>query len=173
MKQEIENWFAVYTKPRFEKKVIERLKENGYNYYCPLRKVVKQWHDRKKEVIEPIFPSYIFIKISKEKMWKVKEIYGILNYVYWLGRPAIIPESDIQRIKSFLEEHKEAFINNKLKVNDRVKINSGFLMDKEAVILGLRGKLVELEIPSLSVTLSAFVKSSNLTILQPIQSRVG
>lgn len=166
MKQEIENWFAVYTKPRFEKKIIERLKESGYVFYCPMRKVVKQWHDRKKEVIEPLFPSYIFIKTNRINMWKVKEIYGILNYVYWLGKPAVIPESDIQKIKIFLEEHQEVKMNNGIKVNDRVKINSGYLIDKEAVVLGFRGKLVQLEIPSLNITLSALVKPTDISILQ-------
>jgi len=78
-------WFAVYTRPRWEKKVVKLLNEKGIENYCPLNKVVKQWSDRKKVVLEPIFKSYIFVRVTEEDKWDLKKINGILNFVYWLG----------------------------------------------------------------------------------------
>src|SRR3954452_20511264 len=99
-------WFAVVTRPRWEKKIAKRLEEKGIEYYCPLNKVVKQWSDRKKVVLEPLFKSYVFIKVAEEKKWDIKKIPGILNYVYWLGKPAQIREEEIITIKKFLSEFK-------------------------------------------------------------------
>ena len=53
------NWRAVYTKPRSEKKVAERLEEQGSEVYCPTQINLRQWSDRKKKVSAPVFPSYV------------------------------------------------------------------------------------------------------------------
>ena len=60
------HWFAVYTKSRNEKKVYERLIDEGYEAYLPLQKRLKQWSDRKKWVEEPLLRSYVFVKINRE-----------------------------------------------------------------------------------------------------------
>src|ERR1700712_1703924 len=91
-------WYAVYTKPRWEKKVAGILEENGIEYYCPLNKVVKQWSDRKKVVMEPIFKSYVFVRVPEKEKWDLRKIVGIINFVYWLGKPARIKDDDIHTI---------------------------------------------------------------------------
>ncbi|MBL0358846.1 MAG: UpxY family transcription antiterminator [Chitinophagaceae bacterium] len=63
----------MYTKPRWEKKVACLLDEKGIENYCPLNKVVKQWSDRKKVVLEPVFKSYVFVKILEDKKWDLKK----------------------------------------------------------------------------------------------------
>ncbi len=67
------SWFAFYTKPRWEKKVAGLLSARGIINYCPLNKVVRQWSDRKKVVLEPVFKSYVFVKIEDDKKWEVKK----------------------------------------------------------------------------------------------------
>ena len=66
MKETIQKskWYVLYTKPRHEIKALERLAQNGFEVYCPMKTTLKQWSDRKKKVSEPLLPSYIFIKIS-------------------------------------------------------------------------------------------------------------
>ena len=83
------NWYAVYTKPRWEKKVAAMLLEKGIENYCPINKVIRQWSDRKKMVMEPVFKGYVFVKLEDNKKWQVKDVNGILNFVYWLGKWAI------------------------------------------------------------------------------------
>ena len=101
MSEEIKYWFAIYTKPRWEKKIAKILNEKGIENYCPLKKVINQWSDRKRIVLEPIFKSYIFVKIDNEKKWDLKKINGVINFVYWVGKPAVIREQEINIIKKF------------------------------------------------------------------------
>lgn len=169
MINKLEEWYAVYTKPRFEKKVAERLKINDFCYYCPLNTVVKQWHDRRKKVLEPLFPSYVFVKTDRKKMWQVKEIDGVVNYVYWLGKPAVIKDKEINEIKLFLEQYSDVKISNStIKVNDLIKINSGQLKGWEAKVLSTNGRQVKLEIPSISMSLTAVVNSSDLSVIPDV-----
>src|SRR5438067_1101082 len=100
------SWYAVNTRPRWEKKVAKTLESNGIENYCPLNKVVRQWSDRKKVILEPIFRGYVFVKVAEEKKWDINKIDGILNYVYWLGKPARIRGEEINTIKKFLHEFK-------------------------------------------------------------------
>lgn len=160
------SWFAVYTKPRWEKKVAGLLAKRGIDHYCPLNKVVKQWSDRKKVILEPLFSSYVFVRISETDKWKIKEIDGILNYVYWLGKPASIPNEEIETIKRFLNEHQSVQVHQlKLKTKDQVRILSGPFMDMQATVLSASGKQVRVQIPSLNIALSATLKLSELELI--------
>ena len=75
-------WYVVYTKPRWEKKVYSLLEEEGIEAYCPLNKVHKQWSDRMKWVEEPLFKSYVFVRLAEEEMSQVRMVSGVINYVY-------------------------------------------------------------------------------------------
>ena len=159
-------WYAVYTKPRWEKKVSELMLKRGIEHYCPLNRVVRQWSDRKKVVMEPLFSSYVFVRVAEDRKWQVKEVDGVLNYVYWLGKPAAIPNEEIELIKRFMNEHENVQVRaNKIKLNDKVRIIAGPLMNTEAQVIAFKGNQVEVEIPSLSLTLTATVKASALEIL--------
>src|SRR6186997_1335326 len=102
---ENKKWFAVYTKPRFEKRVTEIMNRKRIENYCPINKVLRQWSDRTKFVTEPLFPYFVFIKITESELSSLKQIDGVVNFVYWLGKPAIIRDSEIEAIRQFLDEH--------------------------------------------------------------------
>ena len=98
-------WYVVYTLPRWEKKVAQNLTDEGIENYCPTTRVEKQWSDRKKIVNEPLFKGYVFIRINEKAKWDIKNsIHGIINYVYWLGKPAKVKQSEIDTIKMFLKD---------------------------------------------------------------------
>ena len=97
-------WYAVYTRPRWEKKVAAVLTEKNIINYCPLNKVEHQWRDRKKIVLEPLFTSYVFIRVSAKEHVEVLQTDGVLHYVNWLGKPAVIRDHEIEIIKD-LETH--------------------------------------------------------------------
>ena len=61
-------WFALYTRPKAEKKVEERLSLAGFDSFLPLQTVIKQWSDRKKKVEIPLINSYVFVKTNKVKL---------------------------------------------------------------------------------------------------------
>src|SRR5688572_5910878 len=98
-------WYALYTKPRWEKKVDKLLAEKGMESYCPLQRVQRQWSDRKKIVDEPLFKSYVFVRISDEQQTAVRMVNGVVNFVYWMGKPAIVKDHEIQIIRQFMNEY--------------------------------------------------------------------
>ena len=119
----------VYTIPRWEKKVALLLLAKGIDHYCPLNKVTKQWSDRRKIVIEPLFKGYVFVRVKELEKWEIKNVEGILNYVYWQGKPAVVKDKEIDTIKKFLQEFTDVqVINPQLAVNNKVLIRQGVLM---------------------------------------------
>ena len=157
------NWYAVQTRPRWEKKVVTFLNETGIENYCPLNKVLRQWSDRKKVVMEPIFKSYVFVKIEEERKWEIKKIDGILNYVYWLGKPARIREEEITIIRKFLSEFDNVSVEKQiLDVNSKVRIKQGVLMNYEGILLEVKGSRAIVKIESLDIQLSAHFDKGNL-----------
>jgi transcription antitermination factor NusG len=158
------HWFAVYTKPRWEKKVSGILDDNGIENYCPLNKVVKQWSDRKKVILEPLFKSYVFVRVKDSEKWDLKNVNGILNFVYWLGKPARIKEEDIFTIKKFLNEFSDVQIEevSRLTVNSKVRIKQGLLMNYNGVLVEINGSRAKVRIETMGVQLSANFDKKNL-----------
>jgi len=160
---ENKNWFAVYTKPRWEKKVFSSLQEKGLECYCPLNKVRKKWSDRVKTIEEPLFKSYVFVKIEPDQQTEVRMTNGVVNFVYWQGKPAMIREKEINTIRRFLNEYENVQAHPvELKADQKVRIYAGVLMDHEARVLKVKGNQVEVMIESLGYKLVASVDKSNI-----------
>jgi transcription antitermination factor NusG len=146
-------WFALYTKPRWEKKVHERLLKNNIDSWCPIHKVQKQWSDRKKIIEEPLFRSYVFVKIDyKVERLPVLMTDGVLNFVHYLGKPAIIRNKEIENIQHYLLEKDVKIEMQSLegfKVDTKVKITQGVFMDKEGIVLREGRKKVYVQLESI------------------------
>lgn len=158
-------WFAVYTKPRWEKKVFSLLQKKGIESYCPINKVKRKWSDRIKTVEEPLFKSYVFVRVTEESKTAVRMTEGVVNFVYWLGKPAIVKDREIEAIRKFLNEYEEVIVEiTGLKANQKVKITSGAFMDYEASVIGVHKNQATLSIDSLGYKLIAIVPLKKLII---------
>ena len=145
-------WYALYTKSRHEKKVTERLVSQGFDVFCPMIKTVKQWSDRKKKVTIPLMSSYIFIKVEEKNRTKVLSDSSVLNFVYWLGKPAIIKNNEIDRLKGLISnEEIQEFEIRHLNVGDKINIEKGFLKEDNAVIKKTSKNYVYAELKELGV----------------------
>jgi transcription antitermination factor NusG len=161
------NWYAVYTKPRWEKKVAELLTRKKIENYCPLNRVRKQWADRKKIVYEPLFTSYVFVRVTEQEQIQLRKTDGIINLVYWLGKPAIIKNEEIDIIKKFLSEHKHVSLEKtSVKVDDLVQVISGALMNYEGKVASVMTKTVKVVLPSLGYMMLAEVEKINVKLLR-------
>lgn len=161
-------WLAIYTRPRWEKKVNQLLTEKGFESYCPLNKVRRKWSDRVKIVEEPLFKSYVFVKATDEDRTEVRMTTGAINFVYWNGKPAVIREKEINAIKRFLNEYENVEARPvDVKVNQRVRITNGSFMDQEGKVLDIKHKLVKVAIDSLGYILVAYIERSKLTSALP------
>jgi transcription antitermination factor NusG len=133
-------WYAIYTKPRWEKKVNKLLTEKGIENYCPLNKVKRKWSDRMKTIEEPLFKSYVFVRIEDCDRTIVRMTSGVINFVYWDKKPAIIKEKEISAIRRFLDEHVNVeVVSSNIEVNNRVRVLAGSLMDQEGKLVVFRG----------------------------------
>jgi transcription antitermination factor NusG len=156
-------WYALYTKPRWEKKVNRLLSDRGMEAYCPLNKVRKKWSDRIKLVEEPLFKSYVFVHTGDEEQSLVREVDGVLNFVYWNGKPAVIREKEISDIRRFMSEYHDVQLEAlHFQPQEKVIIRSGLLMDKEATVQRVLHQTVEVVIESLGYKLVAMINKSNL-----------
>ena len=162
-------WFAIYTKPRWEKKVNQLLTDRGVECYCPLNKVKRKWSDRTKIIEEPLFKSYVFVKVTEEERTKVRLTNGVVNFVYWNGKPAIVREKEIQTIKLFLDEHENVQVRPMdLTVQQRVLITSGTFMDRTATVLDVRKKEIKVSIDSLGYELVALIDKNKIALLDDV-----
>ena len=156
-------WYAIYTRPRWEKKVNHLLQGKGIESYCPLNKVRRKWSDRIKTIEEPLFKSYVFVKIDEEARTNVRMTDGVINFVYWNGKPALIKEREIQTIRRFLDEHENVeLVKIELKQDQRVKVIAGPLMDQEGKVLEVKNKQVKVAIDSLGYILVADIAKTKL-----------
>ena len=153
------NWYVVYTKPKWEKKVAEQLKEKGIECYCPLIAMVKQWSDRKKKVEVPLFNSYVFLQLDEKDRNLAFLSSGVVRYLFWLGKPAIVKDDEIKTIKNWLEgSNSEDISVEPYRTGTKIKVVSGPFANQEAVIQEVNKKEYVLFLESLGCVLKMNIK---------------
>ncbi len=156
-------WYALYTKPRAEKKVRERLLQKGLSVFAPTQTLLKQWSDRKKKVEEPFFKSYVFVQFKAEQKWEVLNTPGVVALVTWLGKPAQIKDEEISAISDFLDRYQGVKIENlDFKAGDKLRVKHGDLEDTYGTVVRQNKHRVTLEIEQLGMALFAEVPKSQV-----------
>ena len=139
--KDLQQWYAVYTKPRYERKLADRLNEKGIEAYLPLRKTLKQWSDRKKMVHEPLISSYVFVNIFQQHYYEVLNTPGAVKYIWFSGKAAVIPERQIHDLKLILNEDPEVeCVGNDFPVGTMVKVVAGPMKELTGELLNYAGK---------------------------------
>jgi transcription antitermination factor NusG len=168
------HWYVVYTRSRFEKKVAGYLAEAKIEHYCPLNKVVRQWSDRKKIVLEPLFPSYVFIRVAKSEHARIRQVKGIVKLVNWLGKPAIIRDQEIDIVKCFLNDHIDVKVSKiHVNVDDEIRVISGPLMEQQGRVVGIKNNSVKVTLPSLRYVMRAEISLSNIEVIHQSRNTTG
>ena len=127
------NWFVLHTKPRFEKKVEERLLSLGIEAYCPIRKEIRFWSDRKKKVDVPVLPSMVLVKLDQKNINDVFNVNGVVRYMFWLGKRAIVRQKEVDILKNYLNGN--TIINQEIiKFNPGDRINVEGFNNEDGVI---------------------------------------
>lgn len=158
-------WYAVYTRPRWEKKVAALLLQKGMQSYCPLNKVRRRWSDRMKTVEEPLFKSYVFVNVDEAARTAVRTTHGVINFVYWNGKPAVITDKEIHTIRQFLDEYENVVLQRiEVSINERVKVIAGPMMDNEGKVLEIKNKTVKVAIDSLGYILVATIDRNKIIV---------
>lgn len=122
------HWYALYTKPRNEKKVADELQLKGYEVYLPLVTTIRQWSDRKKKVQVPLFNSYLFIHTDYEKNYiDILSVFGVVKFVRIGKDIATLRDEQIHYIKTFLTHETELQVvnNTAFKLGEPITIVEG------------------------------------------------
>tara|TARA_S200000501_G_scaffold5854_1_gene5101 strand:+ start:1114 stop:1614 length:501 start_codon:yes stop_codon:yes gene_type:complete len=149
-------WNVLYTKTKNEKKVFKSLSNLGIDAYCPCQRTLKQWSDRKKWVDEPVFKSYIFVKVPESESQKLQILNtpGVVRFLYWLGKPAQVRQVEIDGIRSFLGEH-QSVESISFDAGSKLNVKQGVLKGSEGVVLYQTKNEVVLSVEKLGMSLVA------------------
>lgn len=161
-------WFVLYTKSHNEIKVAKGLSKIGINVYCPTITKERIWSDRKKKIDVPLFKSYCFVELEEKDRQKVFVIPGVVRYLYWLSKPAVVKQAEIDCIKDLLNE----FDHNSLdivdfKLDDSIVISSGVLHGIGGNVVNLQGSKITVKIESLNLYICIDTTKSKIDILKP------
>jgi transcription antitermination factor NusG len=157
------NWYVLYTTPRAEKKVNERLQALVDECYLPLHKAPCVWSDRVKIVDKPLFSSYLFVRCNEFKLYSLLQVSGVVRIVYYCGKPAVIRPKEITAIRTFLEQAA----NRELCLGDEVEILSGSFKHISGKIRKIKQNYLFLYIEQIGASVS--VNLSNVTPINRIK----
>ena len=132
-------WHVLITKPKFELKVAERLTEMGYDVCCPTRVEIRQWSDRKKKVVVPLLPSMVLINISEKQRAEVFLVNGAVRYLFWLGKPAIVPTEEVEVLQDIASQKQNVISTAKIGVGQEVDLERFGLKEKKGTVKYISG----------------------------------
>ena len=158
VKPEIKQWHVIYTKSKWEKKVDDKLLQQGFDSWCPVEKKERYWTDRKKIIEVPLFRSYVFVKMSKEDHTKVLSTIGVVNFLYFEKKPAIIRDVEINEIKKYLglatpNTSIEIIHLTNLSPQTKVAINQGLFMNRKGEVIKASKHNVFVRLESLNLVM--------------------
>lgn len=161
-------WFAVYSKPRFEKRAYSGLTEAGIDTFLPLIKTLKQWSDRRKWVEEPLFRSYLFVHIVKSDYYRVLNTTGVVRYITFEGKAVPVPPQQILAIKHYLNaEDIISEVPTHFEIGNKVEVFRGELTGLTGNLVKIQGRQkVRIEIESIGQSIILTIPKSYLKILK-------
>ncbi|MDR2087419.1 MAG: UpxY family transcription antiterminator [Dysgonamonadaceae bacterium] len=154
------NWYVLYTSPRAEKQVRERISLQQVECWLPLHRTPRVWSDRVKWVDAPLFHSYIFVRCAKEQLSSLLKVYGVSRIVYYDGKPAVIRRKEIEAIRDFLAQAA----GHSLLVGDEAEILAGAMKSISGKVRKIKKSCLVLYIEQLGATVSV-----NLSDVAPVK----
>jgi transcription antitermination factor NusG len=132
-------WYAAYTYPRHEKRVAEHLSGRSVEHFLPLSTYLSRWKDRQKLIQQPLFPSYIFVRLDLKDRLQVLGVPGIVNLVSFHGLPEPLPEGDIDALRAGLSQTRDIQRHAYINAGRRVRIVRGPLAGFTGIVRRIKG----------------------------------
>jgi len=134
------NWYAIFTRHQHEKSVAFALSNKNHEVYLPLYRSVRQWQDRAKQLWFPLFPCYVFIREGMDRQLQILTTPGVIHIVGWSGRPAVVPQSQLEAVRRIMESCLLVETHPYLRSGDRVRVKTGSLMGLEGILTRKKGE---------------------------------
>ena len=145
------NWYVICTKPNTELKVASQLNSLGINAFCPSYSYVKKYSDRKKKVEKPLISSYVFVKTDEKDRAKVFSIMNVKRYLFWLGKPAIVREKEIESLKKGINSFDNMLEISKVSRGSKIKIPNGLFKGTTGEVFSISRNKIKLKLASVGL----------------------
>ena len=172
------SWYALYTRARHEKRVDALLRERGFEAYLPLVPRLRQWHDRKKVVEFPMFPSYVFVRSVRSDLTDRLATPGVASVVRFDGHPIPIPSEEMANVRRFVKALAESGTDAQLaplvSTGQAVRVISGPFSEVEGIVVERRGQnraLIQVGIEAIRQGLKVELGIESLKVLNGHRSR--
>lgn len=166
---ETKNWYIAYTRPGQERKVTEALSRKRIECYCPLNTTIQQPFYRKRGIPEPLFCSYSFVRIFESQIQELHKVSGVINLVFWLNKPFIVPDHEINTIREFLNEYRTVALE-KIGIDEKVRFANNLFAGNKDRSIYVSNNTARAVLPSLGYTLTA--KATPETIEMPVSPQL-
>jgi transcription elongation factor/antiterminator RfaH len=154
----MKKWYALYTRPRHEKKAFEILTDKNETVFLPLLKTVKLVRNRKRAVELPLFPSYLFCHFNFKDRYDILQTHGIIKIVSFKSVPAVVPDWQIESLKKILENPQTIRMENYYRQGDLVEVKAG-------PFIGLRGSITTIKgVSRLVITIEGIMQSLSVEL---------
>ncbi|WP_263383693.1 transcription termination/antitermination protein NusG [Granulicella arctica] len=166
---EVRGWYAVYTYPKHEARVAKELSSREITNFLPTFVTTSRWKDRTVQLATPLFPGYVFAQIEPAERSKILMTNGVVRILSYNGKPALIPDSEIDAIKLCLRTGSARSVVGPIAVGERVRVRSGPLAGLEGFISRSKtSRLLLVPISLLHQSVSIEVDAELIEILPPL-----
>jgi len=131
---EIPQWIAVYTFPKHERAVAERLTGSAVEVFYPSLMRQSQWKDRRTWIQRPLFPGYVFVRVPLDDRLAVLRVPGVIRIISCKAVPLAIPDSDIEAVRLCLLAPGKVESHPYVESGMRVRLTSGPCAGVEGVV---------------------------------------
>ncbi len=168
------NWHIIYTKSHCEKKVATLLSKKKIENYCPLNRAFITKGNKKRILFTPLFTSFVFVRISDAEMATVRQIGAVINFIYWLGKPVVVKEEEIDNIQHFSMHYSDISLE-KINVNNngivRFISEPQFDINTSKAMVSVKSNF-RLLLPSLGYVMIARIEKTNNDIFNFESERI-
>jgi transcription antitermination factor NusG len=157
------HWYAAYTIANHEKRVAVQLGQRAVEHFLPLYDSVSRWKDRRMELQLPLFPGYVFVRLALRDRLQALQVPSVVRLVGFNGQPAVLPDREIEALRTSTAAHLRAEPHPYLTVGRRVRIKRGALEGVEGTLIRRKNALrVVLSIDLIKRSASIEVDASDL-----------
>lgn len=154
-------WYVVYTRPKFEKKVLQETTLQHIECYLPVKQELRQWSDRVKRLQSPMFPNYLFVKIDIHDKVKVLRMDGVIHFVGFDGQPVAVSEDEIEKIRRIEGGSNTLTTEYYYCTGDKVRVKQGAFSGMEGILLRKSNQVrFVIKLPVISQAVSVEIESS-------------
>jgi transcription antitermination factor NusG len=165
-------WYAAYTAPRHEKYVTQQMDGRRIDCFLPLYRSVRRWKDRRMQVELPLFPGYVFVHMALRDRLQVLQLPGVVQLVSFSGKPAALPDAEIEALRNGLAGNFCAEPHPYLTVGRRVRVRTGSVAGLEGILLRRKQKFrVVLSIQLIQRSVAIEVDEADIEPAPPMRTR--